>query len=264
MGRQILTISQSFGIEGYGFFIALGIFVALIALLYDSKRKQLFDSNNLYNLVSLLIGSGIIGGRLLFTITNQEPSHSWLDFFRIWDGGFSLMGSVIGIFIAIASYSRYRQIPFLPLTDLMSLYGPLVLSIARIGCYWAGCCFGSPSHLPIALIYTDTDSMAPLNIPLHPSQLYHSALLFFIFIFLIIVRSVYPRLKPGIMTCFSIFCIGIERYVVDFYRGDREFMSGFSTYLSVHQIISLVVATGSIILLVSILWNNSRTVNACE
>ncbi len=78
--------------------------------------------------------------------------------------------------------------------DIVAIYAPLLQSIARIGCLFAGCCHGIATTVPWAISYNDPTSFAPLGIPLHPTQIYSSLLLFGIFL---ILRFVATKPQPA-------------------------------------------------------------------
>ncbi len=260
MSRQIVSIYSSFGIEGYGLCIAIGLLIVYALLARDQKRKRLVDDDHLSAIINLTILAGIFGGRILFVLTNFSSMESWFDCIRLWDGGFSLLGAQIGIVLGLIWYCVAYKISFLKLVDIISFYAPLMIAISRIGCFWAGCCFGTLCRLPFAHVYTDPTCLAPLHIPLHPAQLYHSGILFFIFITLIVIRKKFSDVKPGLMTGLSFLLMGFERFFVDFFRGDREFVTLFSLSVSIHQILSLAIVAFSISLLLSIFFNKSRAV----
>ena len=124
------------------------------------------------------------------------------------------------MFGGLPLYFRYKGIKILPTLDLAAIYAPLLQSIARIGCFLAGCCYGSVCALPWAVKYSHPESLAPLGVYLHPTQLYSS--LASLSIFLIMRFALDSRLKkPGQLLFAYLFIEGLARLGVDLWRADQ-------------------------------------------
>lgn len=139
--------------------------------------------------------------------------------------------------------------------DLLAIYAPLAQSIARIGCFVAGCCYGAPSTLAWAV----QPAGAPFCMRLHPTQLYSSISLLLIFLFM---RFVATQLcsKPGQLVTLYLILASMERFTVDFWRGDRVFFKYAPlSILSVHQWIALGIAVIALITFIGItMHSNAR------
>ena len=234
MSPKLLHIYGPLTIHSYGTAIVFGLATFLWFIRKDARLRKIVDYSVFNNLIAAGILVGIIGGRLLYIIS--EWDHFTLsEIFMPWIGGFSILGTVIAITVTLPLYFYYLRIPILPLFDLVGLYAPLMQAIARLGCFFAGCCYGQTSKVPWAITYKHQDSIAPNFIPLHPTQLYSSTLLFIVFLALYFI--VQQRCtKPGQLMCFYFIGIGIERFVVDFWRANRIFSSiSFFQILSIHQ-----------------------------
>ena len=220
MPHTLLHIYGPIALHSYGFMIAIG----LLAFIYLIRRDPRFRSLNLEShlIPAIMIGivAGILGGRALFFATHPELFRQFTDLFSFWEGGFSILGSVIAIACTIPAYLWYYQIPMVRALDIIATYAPLLQSISRIGCFFAGCCFGVPTTKPWAIVYTDTGSIAPLYVCLHPTQLYSAALLLLIFSFMYFIGRTWLK-KPGQQACTYFFAMALERFMVDFWRGDR-------------------------------------------
>ena len=183
MYPTIFHIYGPFAINCYGFFIALGIVIALFFARKDPGVSKIITEDQA---ITLLMGSiivGIIGARLLYFMIEPVAITSWYDLIAFWEGGGSELGSIIAISIFCCIYLWNNEIKILPLLDLAGIYAPLMQGCARIGCFCAGCCYGIRMTLPWAITYTHPESMAPLCVPLHPVQLYTSALFYILFMF---------------------------------------------------------------------------------
>jgi phosphatidylglycerol---prolipoprotein diacylglyceryl transferase len=234
----------------YGLSILAGILILIYLSKKDTILKKIITSDQLIN--TIIVGTliGIIGGMLLWGIINWTTLNSWKEIFEIWNGGFSILGSVSAISIFMPIYLKLQKTPIVNFLDRISIYTPLTQSIARIGCFFAGCCYGIETQSIFGIIYSHPDSGAPLFIKIHPTQLYSSALLFLIFLLMYFVLQRIFK-KSGQLFTSYLFLISIERFLIDFIRADREFTSITQLkFLSINQWIALILAGISLILFI--------------
>jgi len=210
-------------------------------MIRDPLRKQIISKGQLLDSISVMVLTGIIGARILYLFCNINYMSSIWDIIAVWDGGFSLMGSIISILIVLPLYLTYFKIPVLAFFDVLASYGALFEAIARIGCLFAGCCYGKPTTAPWAIAYTDKSIDVSTDVYLHPTQLYSAFFLFAIFLIVILIgRRLYR--KPGQLLMFYLILTGTERFLVDFFRGDREFFgNNYFDVFSIHQYLALLV-----------------------
>src|SRR5437879_3774419 len=140
-GHQLLHIYGPFAIHSYGLFIALGLVITLWAIRRNKRFKQLNLEKPFLTIVMVAIVAAYIGGRALSIISEPEFFTTWIDWFAFWQPGFSILGSILGVLIILPLYLKKIKIPTIPFFDLISIYGPLLQAISRIGCFFAGCCF---------------------------------------------------------------------------------------------------------------------------
>lgn len=237
--RMILNIFGPISIHTYGMCIATGVFIAIFLALKDIALQKIITKNDLFCLVNIAIIAGIIGGRLLYILVDEDALDNWLDAFALWDGGFSVLGSIVAIILCVGGYAFWHKIQLPYLFDLVGLYGPLIQAFGRMGCYFAGCCHGTPTTLPWGITYTDPLSYAPLCTRLHPTQLYNVIALAGLF-FILKYLSKRNKLPSGSLFFLSMIGISFIRFFTDFWRGDRILISTIGGYwISGHQIISL-------------------------
>ena len=86
--------------------------------------------------------------------------------------GWALYGAILGALLAVWGYARISGTSFWRWGDVIALGAPLGQAIGRVGCIIQGCCYGVPTSLPWAVVYTHPRSFAPLGVPLHPAQAY--------------------------------------------------------------------------------------------
>jgi len=144
-------------------------------------------------------------------------------------------------------YLRFYRLPLGKISDIAGLVLPLGHSIGRIGCFFAGCCYGKACQLPWAITFTHPESLAPLDIPLHPTELYHSASNFLIFLALFFIRRV-KRYNGQVFWLYVLF-YGITRSVIEVFRGDYRGPQVLGLF-SVSQTIGMSAAAVAAVMLI--------------
>ena len=126
--------------------------------------------------------------------------------------------------------------------------------MGRQGCFAAGCCWGKPTSLPWGVKFTELGheiTGVPIDVPLHPTQLYESFSMLIVFFFLLWLHK--HRRFSGQVILFYALLYSIIRFAIEFVRDDpRGDILGLTsmTGLSTSQIISLIVGAASLILLI--------------
>lgn len=199
----------SLKIQWYGIVVAAAVISMLIIVPRQAKRLGI--TRDLYGLALWCIIGGYIGGRLAYVI------YDWEHFVAnprdiIGFEGLAQNGMIIGVIVVALTYmgvTRMRFSELLSLGDATAVGTPLALAIGRVGCTIKGCCSGIPApDLPWAVVYTHPNSLAPLNTPIHPTQIYH--LLWGLIVFAI-VWQLRGKFKPEgclLFFCLCIFAIG--------------------------------------------------------
>jgi phosphatidylglycerol:prolipoprotein diacylglycerol transferase len=235
-------------IYAYGFFLILGIAAAgILAILKVRKAGLSIPFERVAELFFYTVLSALVGSRILFVLIN-------LDLYRdnpfrmlnLWEGGLVFYGGLILAVGVAIGYMRWYRLPIWKLFDLISPLLGLGLFFGRIGCFFAGCCYGKETALPWGVIFTDPNSLAQLNVRLHPTQLYDAANGLAIFLIL----SWMERRKAFDGQIFSLFILlySISRFFIEMLRGDpRGFF--FRETLSTSQGIGILLAILAIFML---------------
>lgn len=247
MQRELCHLWGPFSIYSYGVAMALAVGVFTWACLKHPWRKKLISEDQFIQVVMLSLVIGLAGARILFLINSYDQLESAAEIFTLWNGGLSILGSIIAIVLILPWYLRKINVPILPLLDLAALNAPLIHVIARLGCFMAGCCYGKPSNLPWSITYTDPLSHAPQNISLHPTQLYASILMLFIFAFFYFYLQ--KKVKaPGQMLMAYLMAEGAVRFSMDYLRDDIEYFPWDSYHIiSSNQILALGMFVTSLV-----------------
>jgi phosphatidylglycerol:prolipoprotein diacylglycerol transferase len=232
-----------FALPSYGALVAAGMIVALIVSVNLIKREGM-DVDFGWNLGLASIFSGIIGSKLLYAIV--EPNYSLLHPSSLLTRDFLQAGGVWfgGLIAAVSGGLAYVWYKKQPLLDSLDAFVPGIAlghGIGRLGCFAAGCCYGRETHVPWAVTFTDPMANAlvgtPLNVPLHPTQLYEFAVEIGLFFFLLWVWK--RKQFSGQVFGTYAFLYGIARFVLEFYRGDPGRGSAFGGALTLTQVISI-------------------------
>lgn len=213
-------LSNFFGIQEvtvftYATLIGLGSLVAGLYTKWSAKR-DLGISNISNTFFYLIFIAGFVGGKLFYYLQDpvvyfQNPS-LLLDNFS---GGFVFYGSFVVIIPFIIWYLKTYNIPVLPMLDIFAVTTTIVHAIGRLGCFSAGCCYGSPTESGFGIIFPTTH-----NIAVHPTQLYESMMLIGIMIILLIIKK-HQQFK-GQLFLIYLMLYAFGRGFLELFRGDQR------------------------------------------
>lgn len=223
--HPILFTFGAFPIGTYGLLLLVGFLAGLFLARHLGKRDRL-DADGLTDIsVSVLLG-GILGSKLLMIIVDTihgAPLSSIFSLATLRAGGAIHGGVILGL---ITFFWRVRalKLPMRPAMDALTPGLALGQAIGRLGCFFAGCCYGSDCHAPWAVVFTNPDAAAfsgtPLDMPLHPVQLYNSfANLAVMAALLLIGRK--RRFEGQVAACYFLL-EGLGRTITEFWRGDLD------------------------------------------
>ena len=245
-----------FPINTYGLLLAVGLMLALFAAARLGEQDGL-PRHRLYDLGLWTILGGLLGSKILMMFTEENVNIFSLDFLR---SGGVYYGGFIGGFLALAVLIRHYKLPFWKVADAFAPGVALGQFFGRQGCFAAGCCWGKPTGLPWGVHFTplghentgvpvfDANGVA---LHLHPTQLYESFAMLAVFAFLVWLHK-RKKFDGQILIAYGII-YSIVRFTIEFVRDDpRGNFLGLPalTGLSTSQVISLIVAAGSIIFLI--------------
>ena len=239
-----------FTIYTYGVLLAASYLLGLRLAMWRAKRWGI-DSGKVLDLGIYIIIAALVGAKLLLFIVDfdqfrQSPAEM-LSLAR--SGGVFYGGLILAVVVAFWYIAKHRM-PFWRTCDVFAPAIALGHVTGRLGCLAAGCCYGRPTDVPWAVIFTNplaaTNVGTPLGIGLHPTQLYEAGAELLILVALLATER---RGRPFAGRTFwaYMFLYAISRYIIEIYRGDpRGMVLGFST----SQFISLILAPLSLGMLV--------------
>jgi phosphatidylglycerol:prolipoprotein diacylglycerol transferase len=215
----------SLELRSYGVIVALAFLAGLWLARKEAARKGLDPALMIDFTVYALIG-GILGARLYF-IAFSDPlrylSRPW-EIFAVWHGGIGIIGALIGGVLAALWFCRRRRIPLLKFADVLAPAVPLGQTLGQFACLANGDAYGRPTDLPWAITYTDPRSLAPLNVPLHPLELYEMGAYLVVFLIVWLTRKRFQTDGSSFLVYLAAY--GAARFMVEFFRGDPALFAG--------------------------------------
>ena len=238
---QIMSLEIRWYSLAYIFGIITGWSLCKKIFIKNSNINEKFDDYITY----LIIGI-IIGGRLGY-ITFYNLNHyinNFLDIFKVWEGGMSFHGGLIGVIIASILFAKKNNQDSFLYMDLVSLVAPIGIFFGRIANFINSELYGIPTEVPWSVTFIQIDSLAR-----HPSQLYEAILEgLILFVILLYFRKKNFLEKPGLISGIFLIFYSIFRFFIEFFRVPDEQLGYLILDLSMGQIISLTFILFGIIL----------------
>lgn len=248
MYPKLISFGETF-LPSYGAMVALAFLAGLYVTTRLARRVQL-NEEKVTNLVIYCALMGLLGAKL-FMVLFDLPSYlshpaelfsmATLQAAGVYQGGFLL---ALGFAVY---YMKKQALPALLTIDVFSPGLALGHAIGRIGCFLAGCCYGEKCDLPWAVHFHDVEAYkltgVPLEVGLHPTQLYESAFNFALFALL---YRMFPMQRPaGQLFATYLILYSVFRFSVEFVRHHEQAVNGG---LSNTQWISLVTLAAGVLL----------------
>ena len=237
-----------FNAPTYGLLVATGVLLGLwISVRYS--RQQGIDPDTAWNFGILIVLAGIVGSKILYIITDwgfytahPREIFSW----ATMQAGGVFSGGVVAALLAAIWYIRHYRLPALRLCDAFMPGLALGHAIGRVGCFAAGCCYGKPTDHFWGVTFTNPlanlVSQTPLGVRLEPTQLIEAAAEFFNFVFLMWLLK--RKKFDGQVFAAFIMLYGVERFFIEFLRGDEGRGVVFGGLMSGTQLISICLVIG--------------------
>jgi len=232
-----LLNTQEVTIYTYAFCIVTGTLVAALYTKWRAKKEMnIIELPNSFFYIIFI--AGFVGGKLFYYL--EKPTYFWnnpnllLDNFS---GGFVFYGSFVTIVPIVVWYLKHYKIPVLPMLDILAITTIIAHSLGRIGCFNAGCCYGSETDSFFGIVFPTTH-----NVSMHPTQLYEVSLLLGIAITLLILKK--RQQFSGQIFLLYISFYAISRAVLELFRGDKR---GYiiENWVSHSQFIALLILIGA-------------------
>ena len=253
--HPILFNAGPITIYSYGVLLATAYLIGLWMAVRRARAAGI-DGNRIMDMLIWVIIAALVGAKaLLFIVDFEHFTSSWAEFTTLLRSGGVFYGGLIAAILVCIYQLRKHRLALWPSADLFAPGIALGYMVGRLGCLMAGCCYGKPTDVAWAITFTDPAANfnvgTPLNVALHPTQLYESAAGLVIFLVLMFLEK-----RPGAFagrTFWSFaFLYSVLRFIIEFYRGDDRGL--VLDMLSTSQFISVVLGPISLVML----WYLSR------
>lgn len=237
-------------IRWYGIAYIAGILLGLYILQKIEKKCNIanLSSSNYENMLTYIIIGIIVGGRLgyiLFYCPNIILD-DFLEIFKIWHGGMSFHGGLIGVIIAIWLFCLKNGKKFISTMDLIACVAPIGLFFGRIANFINAELYGKKTYVSWGIIFPNTDYQ-----PRHPSQLYEAifegVILFCIMLIALKIRQYFlnnqalgsKKNMEGFLSGFFLIFYSLFRIVIEIFREPDQHIGYIFNILSLGQILSI-------------------------
>ena len=254
--HPILFRVGNFPVNTYGVFLALAFLSAIFVTVRLAQRDGL-PKEKIYDLCLWLLLSSLVGSKLLMLLTEPEYRQNplllfSLDFLR---SGGVFYGGLLGAIIAGYVLMRRWQLPWWKTADACAPGIALGNVLGRLGCFFAGCCWGKPTTLPWGVSFPPEGhevTGVPTGVHVHPTQLYGSLSMLIVFAFLMWLHK-RKKFSGQVILAYAIL-YAVVRFLIEFVRDDpRGDIFGLTTLtgLSTSQIVGIIVGTSALILMIA-------------
>src|SRR6185436_15544292 len=206
-----------FQIQSYGFHFVLSC-VAMILALAILLRIRDQNAAPAIDLALLLILGQVVVAKVLWNLLNKE--HEFISGIPKFRSGF--WGGQLGFGLLAGLYLLWSRAPLRPLADALGVAWAFSSVLHKIGCFMAGCCYGSPTTLPWGVVFPPGGGCGLPGQSLHPSQLYDAVLSFVAGLFLL--RAFLGRKWEGRLLLLSAFLYAVCKYATEWTRGDARYL----------------------------------------
>lgn len=224
-------------VHWYGLMYLVGFSLAWVLAKWRVKHFHLkWTPTQISDLIFYAAMGAVIGGRMGYMLfyNTYELIHDPLAIVKVWQGGMSFHGGLVGVVVSAWLFARHTQKTFWTVADFIIPLVPLGLAAGRIGNFINGELWGRPTTLPWGMVFPEADGQ-----PRHPSQLYECGLEGLLLFVVIWVYARKPRPKGAISAVF-LMSYAICRFLIEFFR-EPDPQLGFLAFdwLTMGQVLSL-------------------------
>ena len=222
-------------VRWYGMMYLLGFASSYLLVKHQIRKKGLRLPDDFVDSLYYWLMLGLLAGaRLGYVIFYDLVMylHDPLEILKVWHGGMSFHGGLIGCVVSGILFSRKTRVDFWQTADLVIVTAPIGLGLGRIGNFINGELYGRVTDVPWAMVFP---AGGPL--PRHPSQIYEF-LLEGVLLFLILWTVKNKALKSGVLTSLFLVLYGLFRFSVEFFREPDAQIGFIGGVITMGQILS--------------------------
>ena len=240
--------------------IVLGWMYAVKIIKKTQNNTQNFEPikrSDFDDLVIYLVLGIILGGRLGYVIFYNLEYYiqNSFEIFKLWQGGMSFHGGLLGVIVAIFIFSKNKNTNFFKYSDIVACVAPIGIFLGRIANFINGELFGKISTLPWAVIFPNGG-----NIARHPSQIYEAILeglvLFILINFLALKKHLI--IKTGYVSSFFLISYSILRIFSENFREPDQHLGYLFNYFSMGTLLSILTLISGLLIIFFIKKNEQN------
>lgn len=248
----------SLEIRWYSLAYIFGIIFAWVIIKYFNNKNKIFDAKKMSDdFFTYAVFSIIIGGRLGYVLFYNFSFYlkNPVEIFKIWQGGMSFHGGLIGAIIGAYFLCKKYKVNFFEFCDLLSVSAPIGLFLGRIANFINLELYGRTTTSKIGVIFPNAG-----DLPRHPSQLYEAFLEGFVLFLILFFTAKKIDIKKHTSLLSGIFLIGygFSRFIVEFFREPDWQIGYILKYFTMGQILTIpIILLGSYLIIKSLTKNNN-------
>jgi len=220
---------------------------------FEPIKRSDFDDLLVYLVLGIILGGRL--GYVIFYNLEYYIQNSF-EIFKLWQGGMSFHGGLLGVIVAIFIFSKNKNANFFKYSDIVACVAPIGLFLGRIANFINGELFGKISTLPWAVIFPNGG-----NIGRHPSQIYEAILegvmLFILINFLALKKNLI--IKTGYISSFFLITYSILRIFSENFREPDQHLGYLFNYFSMGTVLSILTLISGF-LIIYLLKKNERNI----
>jgi len=229
-------------VHGYGVCIAVGLLAALFVASHRAKRRGM-DDDIVYGIVLCSAIFGFLGAKIMYCLVE------WKSFIQdpvsiFSSSGFVVYGGITGGVLSVIIYTKFKKVNPIEYLELCIPSVAIAQAFGRLGCFFAGCCYGKETDSIIGITFHNSD-YAPNGVKLMPTQLISSVGNLLIAVFLIAISR--KAKKKGTITGLYLILYSIGRFFVEILRDDNRGNVGVLSTSQFYGIFILIIGVAVVI-----------------
>ncbi len=251
----------------YGICALVGLIFGAVLIILTTRKRRDYSKIHIINIPIFAAVGAFVGAHIVYFITRIDflvkalqtgkVFDSWDNFSYVFSevfGGMVFYGGLLGAILAAFIYCKAAKVDFSLYADIFAPAIPLFHAFGRVGCVFAGCCYGMESSW--GLTYTHTENGITHTVTRLPLPLIEAGCNLIIMAVLLLLSR--KKLKKGSLMGIYFICYSVVRFTDEFFRGDE--IRGRLFGLSTSQWISIFVLALGIFMLLNryVLKNKDR------